>query len=577
MSFQPATRRRAAPHLAALRVAALGLFLATVIVPGRAMSSELVLDNGTIRLGMDTSTRGGAITYLSPSGSTTNLINNYDRGRQIQQSYYAGQQVDRRAEGQHSAWSPWPWNPIQVGDAYGNSAQVVSSSIQAGVAYVKTIPLLWDMSYEPAECTFETWVQLDGAVAYVRNRLVISRTDDTWTQVVARHQELPAVYTITQLSKLMTYVGGDAWRQQPATRITRIVIPGNETFPWNYWPSVQYPGPSFEPWAATVNTSDWGVGVFYPEAELMLGGQVGSSGGGQYSPATKYMSPLRTMAFGKTEMFEYAYDLIVGTIDEIRLHVYGRMSEPTMWLWLNDGDTEGWTFSQHTAGEGVAGGLLRFDVTDVDPILLSGRVTIAAPLTPYLHLRMRNGTASNVAQFFWTNEFGGPGPINVVTLDVSTYDTEMADYVIDLSATPGWRGTVRQLRFDPASGVTAGSVEVDGLALSNSPQAPWSVSAVGDTHGALRPPVLRQNAPNPFTLATEIAFRLPCPGRVGLQVVDPAGRSVRTLYGGDLKAGDWTYRWDGRDDGGRAMGAGVYFYRLATGQGVQARKMSLVK
>jgi hypothetical protein len=560
-----------------LRPVALGLFLLAAVAPANAGYGDLVLDNGTIRLSMDPIARGGAITYLGLSGSTTNLINNYDRGRQVQQSYYAGERLDRRAEGQHPSWSPWPWNPIQVGDAYGASSQVVTATIQAGVAYVKTIPLLWDMNYEPAQCTFESWVQLEGSVAHVRNRLVISRTDDTWTQVIALHQELPAAYTITQLSKLMTYVGTDAWHLQAPRQITRITIPGSESFPWNCWPSDQYPGPGFEPWAATVNSSNWGVGVFNPQAELMVGGQVGAAGGGEYSSATKYMSPLRAMAFGKTDSFEHSYDLIVGTVDEIRSYVYARMSQPTRWLWETDGDFEGWSFAQQTAGETVAGGALRFDVTGVDPILLSDRLAIAAPLTPYLHLRMRNGTASNVVQFFWTNEFGGPGPDNVATLGVSTFDTEMAEYVLDLSTVPGWRGTIRQLRFDPAASVTTGTMEVDGLVISNSSQSPWVTSGVGVSRGADRAPVLRPNAPNPFAPPTEISFRLPHSDRVRLQVIDPAGRVVRTLYSGDLDGGEWSYPWDGRDGGGRAVGAGVYFYRLVTGHGAQTRKMSLVR
>src|SRR5438874_1805776 len=40
-------------------------------------ASLLMLDNGTIKVGVDTS-YGGAITYLSQSGSTNNLINDYD-------------------------------------------------------------------------------------------------------------------------------------------------------------------------------------------------------------------------------------------------------------------------------------------------------------------------------------------------------------------------------------------------------------------------------------------------------------------------------------------------------------------
>ncbi len=70
------------------------------------------LDNGVIRIGID-KRYGGAIVYAAAAGSTENLINIHDKGRQIQQSYYAGRSLDRRADGQSPHWSPWTWNPVQ--------------------------------------------------------------------------------------------------------------------------------------------------------------------------------------------------------------------------------------------------------------------------------------------------------------------------------------------------------------------------------------------------------------------------------------------------------------------------------
>ena len=55
----------------------------------QAPTSLLTLDNGTVKVGVDT-LYGGGITYLSQSGSTMNLINIYDLGREVQQSYYSG-------------------------------------------------------------------------------------------------------------------------------------------------------------------------------------------------------------------------------------------------------------------------------------------------------------------------------------------------------------------------------------------------------------------------------------------------------------------------------------------------------
>src|SRR5438067_450196 len=53
------------------------------------LTSMPILDNGTIKVGVDTF-YGGGITCLSQSGSTTNLINIHDFGREAQQSYYSG-------------------------------------------------------------------------------------------------------------------------------------------------------------------------------------------------------------------------------------------------------------------------------------------------------------------------------------------------------------------------------------------------------------------------------------------------------------------------------------------------------
>jgi flagellar hook assembly protein FlgD len=55
------------------------------------------------------------------------------------------------------------------------------------------------------------------------------------------------------------------------------------------------------------------------------------------------------------------------------------------------------------------------------------------------------------------------------------------------------------------------------------------------------------------------------------------GQEVRTLVAGERAAGLHRLNWDGTDDAGRAMGSGMYIYRL-TGEGfVQTRRMMLLK
>jgi hypothetical protein len=89
--------------------------------------------------------------------------------------------------------------------------------------------------------------------------------------------------------------------------------------------------------------------------------------------------------------------------------------------------------------------------------------------------------------------------------------------------------------------------------------------------------VLYQNHPNPFNPSTEIAFDLPAAQRVTLRIYDVAGRSVRTLVDGRLDPDVHRVRWDGRDDRGRRLGSGVYFYRLHSGENTLTRKLMLLK
>jgi agmatine/peptidylarginine deiminase len=68
--------------------------------------------------------------------------------------------------------------------------------------------------------------------------------------------------------------------------------------------------------------------------------------------------------------------------------------------------------------------------------------------------------------------------------------------------------------------------------------------------------------PNPFRESTRFAFELRFPGRVRLDVIDVAGRRVRALEDGVRGGGSHAIEWDGRDESGRPVAAGVYFFRL---------------
>ena len=88
---------------------------------------------------------------------------------------------------------------------------------------------------------------------------------------------------------------------------------------------------------------------------------------------------------------------------------------------------------------------------------------------------------------------------------------------------------------------------------------------------------LDQNHPNPFNPDTRITFALAERGRVRIEVFDAAGRLVRTLVDRELSAGPHGVGWDARDRAGRAVGSGVYFYRMTTANETISRKMVVVR
>lgn len=73
---------------------------------------------------------------------------------------------------------------------------------------------------------------------------------------------------------------------------------------------------------------------------------------------------------------------------------------------------------------------------------------------------------------------------------------------------------------------------------------------------------LRQNYPNPFNPATTIEFDLPRRAKVVLDIYDMTGRRLRTLVHGSKPGGTYKITWNGRDQYGKAVASGVYFYRI---------------
>jgi hypothetical protein len=103
-----------------------------------------------------------------------------------------------------------------------------------------------------------------------------------------------------------------------------------------------------------------------------------------------------------------------------------------------------------------------------------------------------------------------------------------------------------------------------------------ATDAVGD-HNAPSPIGFMSNYPNPFNPITTISFSLKSAASVDLSVYNLRGEKVTTLVSERREAGAYKAQWNGTDQQGRALGNGVYFYRLSTPGSTETRKMVLLK
>jgi len=84
--------------------------------------------------------------------------------------------------------------------------------------------------------------------------------------------------------------------------------------------------------------------------------------------------------------------------------------------------------------------------------------------------------------------------------------------------------------------------------------------------------------PSPFRGSTRIPVWLPIGEAARLDVVDAAGRHVRGWPGAAPSGGVASVAWDGRDDAGQPVAAGVYFLVLRSENGVlDARRVVVLR
>jgi len=91
------------------------------------------------------------------------------------------------------------------------------------------------------------------------------------------------------------------------------------------------------------------------------------------------------------------------------------------------------------------------------------------------------------------------------------------------------------------------------------------------------PLTLYQNWPNPFNPSTNVGYYLPAGADVRLEIFDVAGHRVTCLVNGRREKGKHDITWNGADEAGRAVAAGIYISRLTADRETLSRKMILLR
>jgi hypothetical protein len=88
---------------------------------------------------------------------------------------------------------------------------------------------------------------------------------------------------------------------------------------------------------------------------------------------------------------------------------------------------------------------------------------------------------------------------------------------------------------------------------------------------------LENISPNPFLAKTVIGFAIPKECKVDLAIFNASGKMVRSLKSQTLKAGSYRVSWDGKDEQGVNVIAGVYFYTIKTEGYKGTKKLVLMR
>ncbi len=269
------------------------------------------LENEEYKLGVDF-LMGGGVNYLEyfkdGNDAYGNLLNNYDVGRLIQQSYYG---IDKEPYPM-GYWTDraWGYNPVQGGDKLNNISRIIDFEfISDTQLYVKARPMDWGQVNMATPSYMENVYTLTEDYVHVYNRFV---DFSIYTHTVG-WQELPAFYTISALNNFTYYNGDRPWTNDTLINRDDLIFWGqtsNQAFELKE---------TSEFWSAWIDDSGFGVGLYVPGVYTYHAGKFMYDGSADPAAAsTNYVAPRKYLTLISGKPVEYSYIFSAGTLSEIR-------------------------------------------------------------------------------------------------------------------------------------------------------------------------------------------------------------------------------------------------------------------
>ena len=278
--------------------------------------STYYIENSRFKVGVSVRW-GGGINYVEDKTckvrGLSNLVNRHDTGRLIQQSYY-GTAGNDEYQPEVSMGSMWVYNPVQGGDQHNNPSRLIDLEMTETSIYIKAQPLDWSKNNYHTPTYMENTYSITDDVIRVDNRF----TDYSGWEHRYASQELPALYTVSYLSRFTWYDGAKPWQDGELSYKDDLNFWGDQNYVADCTMKMKYG--NTETWCAWTNPDDdFGLGLFVPNIDVFKAGRYEFDGTKKDKDnPTNYVAPLNIIKINSYKPIEYSYLMTTGSVADIR-------------------------------------------------------------------------------------------------------------------------------------------------------------------------------------------------------------------------------------------------------------------